>query len=266
MAEPKKAVWKDALTGASFGLLAGILIKDLELTTIVSYWGDRSLVAASAALVGAALWPTRLRGLLGLAVLSLAILWVAVAFTPLTTWMAQGLERRDPLRKADAVFVLASGIQKDGDLSTAAMSRLLRGLELLGEGWAPRLILSELPHGPSYRSAACELMNRLGLDHEVMSVGPVRNTHDEAVAVAEAARDFGLDHLLVVSSPSHTRRAAAALEAQNLRVSAVPSQETTFDYGNLHDNWSGDHRLRAFPNLLHEHVGLFAYQLRGWIE
>ncbi len=259
-------MWKDVLTGASFGLLAGILIKDLDLTTVVSYWGDRSLVAASAALVGAALWPTRLQGLLGWGVLSLVILWAAAAFTPLTTWMARGLERRDPLRKADAVFVLASGLQEDGELSTAAMSRLLRGLELLGEGWAPRLILSELPDGPSYRSAACELMNRFGLDHEIVSVGPVRSTHDEAVAVAEAARDFGFEHLLVVSSPSHTRRAAAALEAQNLRVSAVPAQETMFDYGHLEDDWGGDDRLRAFPMLLHEHLGLFAYRLRGWIE
>ena len=157
-------------------------------------------------------------------------------------------------------------LQEDGELSTPAMSRLLRGLELLGDGWAPRLILSELPQGPSYRNAACELMNRFGLDHEIVSVGPVRNTHDEAVAVAEVARDFGFEHLLVVSSPSHTRRAAAALEAQNLRVIAVPAQETTFDYGHLEDDWGGDHRLRAFPMLLHEHLGLFVYRLRGWIE
>ena len=84
MAETRRAVRKDVLTGAAFGLLAGILIKDLDLTTVVSYWGDRGLVATSATLVGAALWPTRLRGLFGFGVLSLAILWSAAAFTPLT--------------------------------------------------------------------------------------------------------------------------------------------------------------------------------------
>jgi uncharacterized SAM-binding protein YcdF (DUF218 family) len=146
------------------------------------------------------------------------------------------------------------------------MSRLLGGLELLGEGWAPRLVLSELPAPrPRYRDAACELMDSLGMSHEVLTVGPVRNTHDEAVAVGELVRDLGLERLLVVTSPGHSRRASLALEAQGVRVISVPSIETLFDYENLADA-RGDERVRAFGALIHEHVGLLYYRYQGWIR
>lgn len=144
----------------------------------------------------------RLGGLLGLARFEKLLagattaavwLWLLVAFTPLTHWLGEGLVRRDSVEKADAVFVLASSLQSDGDFSTAAMSRLLGGLDLLGRGLAPRLILSELPP-PSrrYRDAASKLMSFLGLNHEILEVGPVSNTHDEAVAVGALARERGL--------------------------------------------------------------------------
>ncbi len=164
------------------------------------------------------------------------------------------------------MFVLASGLQADGDLSTVAMSRLLGGLELLAEGWAPRLVLSELPAPrPRYRDAACEIMDSLGMSHEVLTVGPVRNTHDEAVAVGELVRELGFERLLVVTSPGHSRRASLALEAQGVRVISVPSVETLFDFENL-ETARGDERVRAFGALTHEHLGLLYYRYQGWIR
>jgi hypothetical protein len=70
--------------------------------------------------------------------------------------------------------------------SSVAMSRLLGGLELLGEGFATRLVLSELPlPWPRYRDAAQKIMGPLGMSQEILVVGPVLNTHDEAVAVGK---------------------------------------------------------------------------------
>ena len=264
MAEAGRVKSRDFLTGAALGLLAGLLVKELDLTTVVSFWGERSLVAIALALVGGLAWLTPLRKLVGLTVAALSVLWLAAAFTPLTELMAEGLKRQDPIQKADAVFVLASGLQSDGDLTSESMSRLLRGLELLGQGWAPRLILSELPRPAArYRDAACDILDRFGLSQEVVVVGPTRSTHDEAVAVAAAARDFGLEHLLVVTSPSHSRRAAASLEAEGLTVTSVPSQQIRFDFEDLSGEF--DDRIEAFGTLLHEHVGLFYYRSRGWI-
>lgn len=251
--------------GLALGLLAGLLVKELELPSLLSIYWDGSFLATAAMAAGGLLATTRLRKLLAIGTALLAVLWLLVAWTPLTFWLGRGLPRRDALARADAVYVLGSGLQEDGELSTLAMSRLLHGLELLGEGWAPRLILPELPEPHRrYREAACEVMQSLGLTQEVLTVGPVRDTHDEAVAVAALAKDFGFGPIIVVTSPAHSRRASAALESQGVRVLSSPSQQTLFDYENLDGN-GGDQRLRAFSYIAHEYVGLAYYRLRGWI-
>jgi uncharacterized SAM-binding protein YcdF (DUF218 family) len=94
-------------------------------------------------------------------------------------------------------------------------------------------------------------------------VGPVSNTHDEAVAVAQLFRERGWKRVLAVTSPTHTQRASAALEFQGLEVVAIPSVETRFNLEGLER--FGDRR-EAFSNLAHEGVGLFVYRRRGWID
>jgi uncharacterized SAM-binding protein YcdF (DUF218 family) len=127
-------------------------------------------------------------------------------------------------------------------------------------------VLSELPEpAPRYSESARELMKSLGLSNEILVVGPIVNTHDEAVAVGKLASELRLERVLVVTSPSHSRRASLALEAQGVTVVSVPSYETDFDYENLGTVVSGDDRIRAFGEFLHEHVGLWYYSMRGWL-
>jgi uncharacterized SAM-binding protein YcdF (DUF218 family) len=250
--------------GALVGFLIGLVAKELDFTTVVSYHGDRTSVVLAALVGGAILGLTSLRTVLSLVGVVCGALWLVIALTPLTHWMAQGLVRRDAIADADAVFVLASGLQEDGELSTVAMSRLWKGLELLGEGRATRLVLSELPDGPRYRDAACEIMDAMGLEQEIVTVGPVRTTREEAVEVGAVVRELGLESVLVVTSPSHTRRAAAAFEAAGVPVISVPSVETQFDIENLETGY-GDDRVRSFKSFLHEYAGLLYYRLRGWL-
>jgi uncharacterized SAM-binding protein YcdF (DUF218 family) len=258
--ERRRRAW----AGLTAGALAGLVIVDLGLPSLFSYWGDRSVFVPAASFVGAALWPTPLRRLAQLAVALLAALWLTVSFTPLTAWMVDGLVRRDPPQAGDAVFVLASRIQPDGDPTCAAMSRLLRGVELVADGRAPRLVVSEMsdPQGRSLPLAEAWLA-RFAPSVEVLSVGPILNTHDEAVAVEELFRARGWRRVLLVTSPSHTYRAAATFEARGLEVVAVPALETRFDLERL--ELPGDRRA-AFSSLTHEWVGLFVYRQRGWID
>src|SRR5262245_61015284 len=116
--------------GAVVGALGGFLARDLNLATLWSYAGSRSPGIVMGALLGALLWRTRLRRPFAAAVAALALCFALVTLTPLSAWLYRGLPRRDALGPADAVFVSSSRIQDDGEMTTAAMNRLLRGLEV----------------------------------------------------------------------------------------------------------------------------------------
>jgi uncharacterized SAM-binding protein YcdF (DUF218 family) len=250
--------------GLTVGGLIGLLVKDLGLSTVVSYWGDIAPWVVAAALITATFWRTRFRWIFGGSAACLGCLWIIVSFTPVTIWMARDLPRHDPLEAADAVFVLGSGVQMDGELTTEAMSRMLHGLELLVQGHAPRLIVSELPPPfPSYADATRELMQRLGISGEVLAVGPIRNTREEAVAVGELFRERGWEKLLLVTAPTHSRRAGATFENEGMEVISSPAVQTRFDLERL--DYSDD-RILAFRSLIHEWVGLRVYRFQGWID
>ena len=240
------------------------MVVHLNLASLVSFWDDQALLVPAAALVVALGWTTRLRQPLVVGTSLLAALWLSVAFTPLTSWMARGLVRCDAIRRADAVFVFSSRMQRDAEPTSDSLARLLRGVELVVEGQAPTLILSELP--PPERSLpeyARPLLAHLRLSPEVLVVGPVRNTRDEAVAVADVFRARGWRRVLAVTSPTHTARACATLEAMGLQVVSVPSLETRFDLETLDRPME---RLEAFGTVIHERLGRFVYRRRGWVR
>jgi uncharacterized SAM-binding protein YcdF (DUF218 family) len=249
--------------GLASGTLVGLLTLDLDLPSIASFWGDRTFVVPTAAVLGALLWLTPLRRLVTATAVGLALMWLAAAYTPFVSWMADGLVRRDPLQSADAVFVFGSRLQSDGDPTTDAMSRLLKGVDLLAEGRAKHLVVSELPP-PSrhYAPIAREWTKRLAHGSEVLAVGPINNTREEAVAVARLFRDKGWRRVLAVTSPVHTLRAAASLEKEGLQVVSVPALETRYDVEML--DLPGDRR-RAFGSVAHERVGILVYRRRGWM-
>ena len=264
MASPVAGI-RPARLGVGFlaGALTGLLAVDLNLPSLASWFGDWSCLVPAAAVGGALVGLTPLRRLASGVVAFLALLWAVVAFTPLTAWLAEGLVRQDPIEAADAVFVFSSRVQEDGDPTADAMSRLLRGVELVAEGRAPRLVVSELapPAGP-YAPLARAWLQAFARSGEVITVGRVRDTHDEAVAVARLFKERGFARVLAVTSPVHTRRAAATLEKEGLTVVAVPSIETRFDLERL--RWPSDRR-QAFAPVAHERIGLIVYRRRGWI-
>lgn len=246
-----------AALGALVGMALGFFARDLGLVGIASAWVPMTVV-------GLLVSPSRrLLRLLAAALAAAALVWLAAAFTALTARVAGPLVRAEPPRPADAVVVLASRLQTSGEPTTTALGRLLRGLELVHAGHAPRLLLTELaPPAPSYEAAARRQMERLGLTAELRSVGPVASTREEALSVGTLCRENGWKTVLVVTSPTHSRRACAAFAREIPDVVCVPARETEADLVTLD---RPAERLAALRLAVHEWAGLALYRWRGWL-
>ena len=125
--------------GFGLGFFCGLIIKDLGLRAVVSYWGNVAPFVVVAAVLGACLWVTRLRPLLVAAAVACGALWVLVGFTPINRHLARPLVRADALAPADAIYVLTSSVRANDEPSAVGLTRATRGLELLGQGLAPRI-------------------------------------------------------------------------------------------------------------------------------
>jgi len=253
-----------AVKGILVSLAAALLMNDLRIAEALSYRSERTLLVPLVVIAGVLLSAVRLQVVLTSLLGLLAALWLAVAFTPLDRALADGLPRVDALGPADAIYVLASDVQPDGDLTVEALARLVHGIELAGQALAPRLVVGELPrpHG-RYADSARRFLDELHLPTELLTVGPVGTTHDEAVLLGELFKKNGWRRVLLVTSPLHSRRAAAVFEAQGLTVVSAPTREAKYDLETLS---SPDERLRAFPEIVHEELGIWVYRRRGWLD
>ena len=259
---------KEGLIAAFFGAAVGVFSWVLGIPMLISFWGGVGTVVFLYTfvfgLLGVLLGPGRGRALAVLSLLAVEILYGVVAVSPLTARLTKGMPRDDlSPEHADAVFVFGSSVYKNGEMSDVALARLVHGLEVLSAGQAPRIVLSELrsPHA-KYGPPAAKLMSRLGIKRELLTVGPVVNSHDEAVLVGKLSREKGWKSIVAVTSPLHSRRACAALEHQGLKVICSPSIESHYDLESLSH---AQDRLLAFGAAMHERLGAWVYKRRGWI-
>jgi uncharacterized SAM-binding protein YcdF (DUF218 family) len=254
---------REASLGALTGALLWFLVRDLDLTALASFWGERVVLLPFAIVLGAACALTRLRIPLFVTASMLASLWIVVLLTPLNRWLLDGLVRRDPLRPADAVLVLATRMQDDGDPTSTQLPRLLNGIEIAAQGYTTRVVITELPAPEAAQEPyARVLMKRLGVEAELIVLPGVRNTHDETRDLADLFRRRGWRTVILSTAPYHSKRGAALLEKSGLDVISSPSIETRADLETLA---RPEDRLWTFGALMHEHLGLWLYRRRGWI-
>ncbi len=190
-------------------------------------------------------------------------LWLVVAWTPLASALVGPLKTEDAPARADAVVVLQAGIQRDDDFEASTLERMVHGMELLHAGYAPRLIVTEVPHTGSNARATSALMGHLGIGAQLLAVGPVQTTRDEALQCAALCHARGWKTILLVTSPAHSKRSALAFKRVGLRVISSPCRESAFDFENL-ARADAHGRALAFGEAMREIVGLRTYQARGW--
>jgi len=221
------------------------------------------------AIVGAALGATRLRPLLWISAAIVALLCVAVAYTPLVPTLAKPMVRRDPVpAHVDAIAVLSAGFTSDGMMRGETLDRLLTGLALVRRGVAPAVMVSRerSEYQGKVISDSVDQENLLALAKpaaQAIFVDSVFTTRSEALRMKAIAQARGWSTLAVVTSPMHTRRACATFEAVGLKIVCVPADVR--DSG-LNEGSTAQDRLRAFRWWLYETFASSSYRRRGWIR
>jgi len=235
-------------------------------------------------LTGAAclLWRKQRTAVLGMLVLSVAVLWTAS--TPLMAeYCLASLEWRHlpvpitDLPAADAIVVLGGAIvapkppRIEIELSDAA-DRVLYAARLYRAGKAPVIIASggTLPWAdtPAEAPFIVDLLQEWGVPKEAILLEATSpNTRDNAVNSKRLADERGIQTVLLVTSALHMPRAAATFETAGLRVIPAPT-----DYHvayrntlNVFDLLPNADALAATTAGLKEYLGLLYYRWRGWI-
>lgn len=143
----------------------------------------------------------------------------------------------DPPAKADAIVVLSGSFP----------DRIMEGVALYKDGFAPRLVLCREPPNPALdrleeigvhvrRGSELnrDVAERLGVPASAIEIveRAAPSTFSEARQVLRHARDHGYDSILLVTSKYHTKRAAwiyRYLAGDAIRIIARPAREDSFD-------------------------------------
>jgi uncharacterized SAM-binding protein YcdF (DUF218 family) len=149
---------------------------------------------------------------------TLIVLVTAAAALAVYAFLQGGryLQHEDPLRRADAVFVLAGG----------RLERSLEAVDLYQAGYAPLIVLSPgrgEAVDPIARARGIRLPNEMdqlrdalagaGIPREAFLIGSSRvdNTAAEGTMIRSLALGRGWRTVIVVTSKYHTRRAGYAM-------------------------------------------------------
>ncbi|MFK7603290.1 YdcF family protein [Deinococcus sp. SM5_A1] len=227
-----QVVWPGVLGGAAIGAVLSVLAAFLgEVRAPESLL---LLLIVSGGLAGGFALSRRIL-YLGAGILSLLL--SLCLLTPVLRGPLDALTLSQPVQKADAIVVLGGGVQcGTRALEGSSQTRLLAGLELWRAGYAPVVTVSEQS---DVFSATCPKMSVIerkiirGLypqnGPQVVTLSNVTTTTDEAARVRDLAKARNWQRILLVTSPSHSRRAAGIFASQGVNVISVPAPETRFD-------------------------------------
>ncbi len=256
------------LIGAAAGLAVYALADALGLwqTVGIATWYGQLLLLV----VGATIAPARAGSVLWLVLGALAAVTCLVSYTPIARPLALTFLRADAesSEAPSAVAVLSGGMTDDGRVNGAALDRLLTGIAEAKRRRIPSLMLSVIsrdrpPGRVSSEADQRELVATFAPELDVRFVHNVESTHDEALAFAALARTHGWTRVLLVTSPTHTRRACATVEATGLRVQCTPSHQRDYSLNHLRGPRA---RQLAFADGIYEVAAMTLYKIRGWLR
>lgn len=177
---------------------------------------------------------------------------IVIELMIITTWPRDLLETPlivdEPAKTVDVVIVLGAGTRKNdpNNLPPQAEQRVVKGVSLVQEGFAPRLIVAG-GQSPSTGLIEADLMSAYAIerglgDSQVEEERSSRNTWENATNSIALMKQNGWSSALVVTSPYHTWRACRMFRKQLATVSCIPADyslvPTTDAYNRFMDNRS----------------------------
>jgi uncharacterized SAM-binding protein YcdF (DUF218 family) len=260
--------WPDWLRGVLVGLVLGglflvVLVTVNPETSLMQGFG---LMLMSGAFGGFTitrrlLWPISATGTV---FVSLALL------TPILEPIERALDVSEQPRSVDAIVILGGTFHCDSqELGGSSLGRLVRGLELWRQGFARTITISD--SDPVMFGSRCanfaemsrRIIKRLYPDGgpEIIELERMQTTRTEAEAVARIARERNWREVIVVTSPTHTRRTRATFHEAGVKALMVSAYEPRFDSA-LRDPAD---RWLSLSAILREVAGLVKYGLNGWL-
>jgi len=170
------------------------------------------------------------------------VLFIVAAFTPLPSLVERWLAIPPRLEPADALVVLAAGLNNEGILSNNSMRRALRGIALYRKGLAPLLVLSGSPARTGEGGEAelrADLAQELGVPPAaVLLLGTAHTTREEAVELGKLLKPRGVRRILLVTHGEHMARALPLFESVGFEVLPAPVFDTVYDAAGPEDRLS----------------------------
>ena len=166
----------------------------------------------------------------------------------------------DRLAPSDAIFVL-EGRTPSREVEAAALyHRRLAPLVALSRARDPQETARRLARLPPGQDVAQTALVNLGVpERAIVRLEPyVRNTVEELAVIADVARARGFHRLIIVTSPSHTRRVRMIWDARHATTLAAlvhPNSYETFDARRW---WRSRHGVEA---AVHELGGIVNFRL-----
>jgi uncharacterized SAM-binding protein YcdF (DUF218 family) len=151
----------------------------------------------------------------------LLVTYVGVTF--LQVWQASG---RDAARPAQAIVVLGAA-QYDGRPSPVLQNRLDHALVLYRRGLATRIVVTggrQVGDRYTEATAGYNYLRRHGVpDRAILKEVQGKTTYESLAAVARFLRTRGIDDVVLVSGPAHTKRLSGIASAVRLHAAISPS-------------------------------------------
>ncbi len=248
-------------------LLALLILATASLLGLPAALGfSRPLAIPAAALLGLVLgrWFVKPFFIAALVLMTVAATGI---WSPLVPQIARPFVRNDPvnLETVDAVFVFSNGVNSHGLVMGEGVDRLLTGITLRARRPSLPLIVSVV-RSTERRNGISSIADQRALIAMVPAAGPVQwidsvySTRDEAVRLTRMAFLQRWKRVAVVTSPMHTRRACATVEALGLAVTCVAAPWRPAGWP---ARTSSD-RVLLMQRLVYEMLAWAQYRVTGW--